>query len=587
MKRTSTPLNIRVLTSLIGCMVFLLLSASAYADKKPKNAWTITIDNNKVVRYGEVGDFPFDLKYKGIVEVSANDQMITGISPDGFVEINKTAFGNNRRLYIHSDRQGTLTYDYYVGKSKTNFEPEGKKWLAEILPDIVKRSELGIESRVRNVYQSKGFGGFKSLVDNLPSSTSSHTTSWSFFTVETHTITRRASANTYFKTLVFDNKLKNEDLIAVIEEIETIRSNSTKGTLLRYILENYQLNDAQLTALLETTSSHDYNTERGSTLRLVNKQFRDEFGIRKTYFDIIEDMEINSEKGNVLKDLMETKKLSNDTWIRLLEAVDDFSSEREKGAVLLMAIEYMPKDEQVLMHFREVVDDISSHYHILKGEITNALLDAQLHSSTTKTDKQSLVTYLRTASDISSNSQRGLILRRANKLFINDEDVIEAYFEVLAGMDSEMEKYNVMLDLLRHNKLDDAAMSHLFKECMRFVADYQHGVGAVLREVIKQFPLSSYNYDQFFQVISRMDQNSTIEELMRLVIARPEMNDQLTIKVIEATQQIDVDVEKSAVLLRLTPYLSSENSSVTYVFKSLAKDLESEYEQNRVLKTLR
>ena len=587
MKRTSSPLTFRVVSMLIGCLAFLLVSSTATADDRPRNHRNIIIVNNNKVSYGETSDFPFDLKYEGIVTLSNDDKMITGISPNGFVEINKTAFGNNRRLYIHADQKGTLSYDYYVGKSKTNFEPEGKKWLAEILPDIVKRSELGIESRVRHIYNTEGFRGFMNLIENLPASTSSHTTSWSFFSVETHTVTRRASTNTYFKTLIFDNRLKNEDLIEVIEEIESIRSNSTKGTLLRHILENYKLNDAQLTALLSATATHDYNTERGSTLRLVNKQYKDEFGIRKNYFDIIDDMEINSEKGNVLKDLMATQTLSNDSWIRLLESVDDFSSEREKGAVLLMAIPHLPANEQVMGHFRHVLDNMSSHYHILKGEITNALLDSQLKSNTSKTEKHSLVTYLKTANGISSNSQRGLILRRANKLFINDPEVIEAYFDVMSGMDSEMEKYNVMLDLLNRNKLEDEAMNALLKECMRIVSDYQHGTGAVLRQVIKQFPLSTYNYDQFFQVIGRMDQNSTIEELLRLIIARPELNDQLIVKVIEATQQIDVDIEKSALMVRLTPHLPAKNSSVTYIFKSLTKDLESEYEKNRVLKTLR
>jgi len=252
-----------------------------------------------------------------------------------------------------------------------------------------------------------------------------------------------------------------------------------------------------------------------------------------------------------------------------------------------MAIPHLPKNDQVMAHFRHVLENMADHYHILKGEITNALLDSQLNGKPAKTDKQSLVTYLETSNGISSNSQRGIILRRANKLFINDPEVIEAYFEVLSGLDSEMEAYNVMLDLLNHNKLNDEAMNRLLKECMRLLSDYQHGTGAVLRQIIKQFPLSTYNYDQFFQVISRMDQNSTIEELLRLVIDRPELNEQLIVKVIEATQQIDVDVEKAALMVRLTPHLPAENSSVTYIFKSLTKDLDSEYEKNRILKTLR
>ncbi|MCG8579193.1 MAG: hypothetical protein MI866_04720 [Bacteroidales bacterium] len=534
-------------------------------------------------------DFPFDLKYKGVIELSEDNKMITGISANGFVEINKTAFGNNRRLFIHADDKGTITYEYYVGKTETAFNPEGKKWLGEVLPDIVKRSDLGVESRVRQLYNKKGLRAVLEVMEDLPSSsTYTYSSEWNVFTIKTSSYKSGSSAskNTFLKTLVFDNQLKNEDIVPVLNEIEEVRSNSTKGTLIRHILENYKLNTEQLSALLDATSTHDYNTERGSTLRIFNQFYTDEFAIRKGYFDIIEEMEINSEKGNVLKHLVKTKKLSNDSWISMLQAIDDFSSEREKGALMLYLIPYLPKDDVVMDAYRDVLDDMSDSYYILKGEITTALLDAALESGKKKSDKTTLLNYLKTARGISSNSQRGLILRKANRLFINDEEVVDAYFETLNGLDSEMEMYNVMLDLLNKNKLEEAAMYRLLRTLDRLVGDFQHGTGAVMREVIAQFPLSENNYNQFFRLINRMDQNSTIEELLRYVIDSPAMNETLAAKVIECTQQIDVDVEKAAVLVRLSSHINNKNSSTAYIFKSMAKDLESEYDKNRILRTL-
>ncbi|WP_430815392.1 hypothetical protein [Carboxylicivirga sp. RSCT41] len=534
-------------------------------------------------------DFPFDLKYKGVIELSEDNKMITGISANGFVEINKTAFGNNRRLFIHADDKGTITYEYYVGKTETAFDPEGKKWLAEVLPDIVKRSDLGVESRVRQLYSKKGLRAVLDAMEDLPSSsTYSYSSEWNVFTIKTSSYKSGSSAskNTFLKTLVFDNQLKNQDIVPVLNEIEEVRSNSTKGTLIRHILENYKLNTEQLAAVLDATSTHDYNTERGSTLRIFNKFYTDEFAIRKGYFDIIEEMEINSEKGNVLKHLVKNKKLSNDSWVSMLHAIDDFSSEREKGALMLYLIPYLPKDEVVMDAFRDVLDDMSDSYYILKGEITTALLDAALESGKRKSDKSTLLNYLETARGISSNSQRGLILRKANRLFINDEEVVDAYFETLNGLDSEMEMYNVLLDLLNKNKLEEAAMYRLLRTLDRLVGDFQHGAGAVMRQVVAQFPLSETNYNQFFRLVNRMDQNSTIEELLRYVIDSPAMNETLAAKVIECTQQIDVDVEKAAVLVRLSPHVNNKNSSTAYIFKSMAKDLESEYEKNRVLRTL-
>nr|WP_321408915.1 hypothetical protein [uncultured Carboxylicivirga sp.] len=572
-------------------LVFALLFSTFFgetlrADEKPAKKTKVFVYEDGNFTISSVSeDFPFDLKYQGIIEISNDDKMINSISPGGFVEINKTAFGNNRRLFIHSDDNSQLTYEYYVGKTKTSFEPEGKKWLAEILPDIVAKSDLGIESRIHRIYNKEGLDAVFEMIENR-SSTRKSRTEWSFFSMETVTVSGKSKTNA-LKTLIFDNQLKNQDLQRIIDEVGDIRSNSTKGTLLRFILENYELNVGQAVALLEAVSTHEYNTERGSTLRMFNAQYSDDFIIRKAYFDIIDDMEINSEKGNVLKDLIRKKTLSNDTWISLLNVVSDFSSEREKGAVLLFALPYIPKDNGVMAEFRSVLDDMSDSYYVLKGEITTAMLESGFSTTNQKPDKGSLLSYLRTAENISSNSQRGQILRKANRLFINDDEVIDAYFAVLNSMDSEMEVYNIMLDLLDKNKLNEKAMYRLLRQTSNLVPDFQHGAGAILRQVIQQFPLTDSNYNQFFQIIERMDQNSTIEELLRMVIDHPVLNDKLLIKVMECNQRIEVDVEKAAILVRISPHIPGKDSSVQYIFQSMTKELESEYEKNRVLKTIR
>ncbi|TAJ09734.1 hypothetical protein DMA11_19805 [Marinilabiliaceae bacterium JC017] len=597
LKRMKNPLNKSKVFSLT--LLTLLVTGSAFAsvtdDKKPKKIKkeiVIFHDGGRIAIDDIMSDlsdeFPFDLKYGGRIEVSEDDKMITGMSPNGFFEVNKAAFGNNRRLVITADQDGKLNYEYYVGKSKTSFEPEGKKWLGEILPSIVVRTEVGAESRVSRLYRTKGIQGVVDEIEKFPSSQKKYSTSWSFFSFETTTIHSGSSnlKNTYFKTLVFDNKIKDQDIKPLCHAIKDVRSNSTKGSLLRHLIENYKLNDNQLAALMEAAATHDYNTERGSILRLVNNKFSENYNCRRIYFDIIDDMSINSEKGNVIKDLLKKQKLSTATWIRMLESVDDFTHEREKGAVLLKMLDYLPKDEEVMSNYRRVMDNMSSSYYVLKGEITNALLDATIAGTPSKPDKQILITYLKTGYDISSNSQRGSILRKANKMFIDKPEVLDAYFYVMDDLDSEMEKYNVMLDLLDHNKLSDQAMQMLLRSMNDLVPDYQHGAGAVLREIIKQFPLSSENYDTFFRLIDKMDQNSTIEELMRYIIDQPHLNNEIIIKIIENLDNIDVDVEKSVILVRLAPRIDKKDSSLMYIFKSMIKNLDSEYEKYRVLKTI-
>jgi hypothetical protein len=573
--------------------LFVLSIVQVGAEEKHKKAG-LAINNGKTIatvwtidkKNDHFDEFPFDLKYKGRIELSNDDKSITSISPNGYFEVNKVAFGNNRRLIIRSDDKGQLSYEYYVGKTNQDYLPEGKKWLAEILPDIVRKSEIGVESRVRRIYNKSGFNGFLDEIEQINSSKVSYSKKWNFFSIETYSNSGSSLKNTYFKTLVFDNQLKNEDLLPLLENISEIASNSTKGSLLRHVLENYKLNSAQLAQLLETTSTLDYNTERGSVLRIVNQQFNEDFACRKHYFDIIEEMEINSEKGNVLKDLMKRQKLESSTWIRLLQSLNEFSSEREKGAVLLLALNYMPPSEEVMREFRHCLEDMSDSYYVLKGEITDAMLETNLKNNTSKPHKNTLISYLKTGQSISSNSQRGLLLRKANRLYIDDEEVIDLYFNILEGMDSEMEKYNVMLDLLHKNTLSDKSKSRLLIAARDLVPDYQHAAGAVLRELTSQFPLNAYNTDLYFDLIREMDQNATIEETLREVINQPNLSNEMVVKIIESLENITVDVEKSSILLRLSPHINQSDATLLYIYKSMAGKLESDYEKNRVLQTI-
>ena len=105
----------------------------------------------------------FDVEYEGKIQLSDDDRDIIGISPGGYFELSKSSFGASRKIKIESDGDG-LSKRYYVGWSEKEYEPEGRKWLAEVLPELVRSTTIAAESRVNRIYKK---GGASALINEL------------------------------------------------------------------------------------------------------------------------------------------------------------------------------------------------------------------------------------------------------------------------------------------------------------------------------------------------------------------------------------------------------------------------------------
>lgn len=513
----------------------------------------------------------YDINFEGKIILSKDDKSVLSISPGGFLEISRSSFGNNRKIEIISDKHGNLSNTYYEGRSEANFDPNGKKWLADILPQIVRETGLGAEERISRIYKEKGIWGLIDEVDEINSISPS-------------------VRNLYYVIMIDQIKFSNEDLKALIPELRIVRSNSTKGTLLREILYKYELSAELQLELLETTRTLDYNTERGSVLRVLNPVLIENEDIVDAYFGIIDDMSINSEKGNVLKHLLKTKKIKNETFVTFLESVSNFSSEREKGSVLLYAIKFLPPDNRVIIdEFNDVVSNISSSYYVLKGEILNTLLEEQSGSKTLLNNKQIILSLLNTAIDCESNSQKALTLRKVNRSFLTDREVIDTYFSVLYSISSELETYNILLDLIRRNKLKEDVYTDILDYVEELISnDYQHAAGAVLRECIGKMPYTNNLLSTFFNTVQELDQNSTLEEILRLILSETGLqgNNYVLSQSIESLDRMSVDIEKKVILLRAKPFVLKQKGESLYAYKSVARDIESEYLRRIVLEGL-
>ncbi len=107
-------------------------------------------------RRGSISNF--SVETRGKMDITDDDKDIKSMSPDGYLEITKTVFGSKRTIVVSPQANG-LKKEYYEGRTLIPFEPEGRKWLGEILPEIVRSTTIAAESRVNRFYKNAGVKG--------------------------------------------------------------------------------------------------------------------------------------------------------------------------------------------------------------------------------------------------------------------------------------------------------------------------------------------------------------------------------------------------------------------------------------------
>jgi hypothetical protein len=60
---------------------------------------------------------------------------------------------------FEADASGTIRRRYWDGTSEKPFEPDGRGWLSQVLPRIIRQSGLGAPARVARILKAKGPSG--------------------------------------------------------------------------------------------------------------------------------------------------------------------------------------------------------------------------------------------------------------------------------------------------------------------------------------------------------------------------------------------------------------------------------------------
>ena len=360
-------LNFR-LTALICVLSISAALAQSSSSTYSKRSNTMTISHSD-------GFQNFNVEMRGKIEITDDDKDIKSMSPDGYLEITKTVFGSRRTLVI-SAQGGGLKREYYEGRTNMPWEPEGRKWLAEIMPELLRTTTIAAESRVNRFYKQGGVTAVLSEINLMESDYVIQAYADILMGIngvpqkEYPNIIKKISTkmeSDYYITEFLQHNLdkflpNREAMDAVFTVCASLESDHYKTQVIKAALKSQPISVESVKLILAASDKMDsdhYKTEVLTTL-LRQPNLNDQ--IVSEMINSTRSFDSDHYRTVVITKALSQKSLSNASYQRVLESVKDFDSDHYKTQVLTDLLANKLPNDQIFNLVTLTTSFDSDHY---------------------------------------------------------------------------------------------------------------------------------------------------------------------------------------------------------------------------------
>ena len=326
----------------------------------------------------------FEVNYRGDFEFTDDDSDVKSIAPDGWLRIKQTGRNGSQTVEFRSDGSGKIERRYWNGTSERPFEPEGRKWLSQVLPRFIRQSGLGAEGRVRRIFKAKGPQGVLGEISLIEGSWAKRI----YFTellktpgIDAAVVTQALAqagreVDSDFELaslLISSDRLLTDDTTrrAYIDAARSIDSDFEMRRVYSHAVKSGPLSAAALTALLESSAAIGSDFEQASLLIDIAKQQSLTDASRAAFFKAVATIESDFEQRRALASVVARNDLSPAILAAVLESASGMGSDHELATLLLGIV----KDKSIEGAFREpffrAADSIASDFE--RGRLLQAV----------------------------------------------------------------------------------------------------------------------------------------------------------------------------------------------------------------------
>jgi len=356
---TKLLINPKRILSIVLLAFLITLPANVDAQKsKNKTNYSISNDGKGKIKISSNGK-DFKIEYEGDITLSDDDKDIVAISRGGFIEIEKSSFGNRRRIVIESDRSGNLIRKYYEGRKEQNFNPDGKEWLAEVLQEIVRTTTIAAEARVDRFY---GKGGANAVLGEIGQIESDYVKS------------------KYFE-LLLEKNLSNSDLVNTIKTAgKEVESDHYLSSILKSNQKAFLSNSQTVSAYLDAAKSLNSDHYMTSVLKKVinDKSIND--SQMESLLELSKSVNSDHYVTQILSEVMDNRELNSQNISKIISLSKDIQSDHYKTQVLKKVINDNGLPSNAYDAFLATLSDVNSDHYI--SDVIRTLMDKKLDAST-------------------------------------------------------------------------------------------------------------------------------------------------------------------------------------------------------------
>jgi hypothetical protein len=456
----------------------LIIFSTAIAQKE---TYTSSNKSTRVTFNHSNGISSFNVEMRGKIDVTDDDKDIRSISADGYLEISKVTFGSKRSIKI-TPEGGGVKREYYEGREKIPFEPEGRKWLGEVLPELVRSTTIAAESRVNRYYKQGGVNGVLGEIDRLEGSygkahyanllmklnvsakdypniiakVSSGMDSDHYLTefleknMSKFLQTREASdalfqacgrmESDHYKTQVIKEALQNQSpspdaMKSLLQTAGQMESDHYITEVLTALMRQQNLSDATISEMISTSKKIESDHYKTIVLKkaLSLSAGQGKSGLSATSFqrvlESIQDIESDHYKTEVLTDLM-NNKLSNEMEITVLEITSSIESDHYTSVVLGTLLKNQDLSDEAFKKLVEVAGASDSDHY------SSTVLQEALQVPNLSEAK--IVSVIQAAGNINSDHYiTEVLLNAAPKVKVGSSVLKDAYRATAKRIESE------------------------------------------------------------------------------------------------------------------------------------------------------
>ncbi len=364
-----------------------------------------TSDHKTTFRHSN-GVSSFNVEMRGKIEVTDNDKDIKSMSADGYLEITKTVFGSRRSIVITPEGNG-LKREYYEGRSKVAFEPEGRKWLSEIMLELVRTTTIGAESRVNRFYKQ---GGATAVVNEIRNLESDH--------VKAH-----------YASLLMKQNVPVADYGMIANGISgTIDSDHYMAEFLKDNVEKFMHNKEATEALFAATRRMDSDHYKTEVIKEALSNGPASLESIRIIMQATGSLDSDHYKTEVLTSLLRQSNLTDGVFGEMINTTKTIGSDHYRSVVLNKALAMRGLSAASYQKAIESIKDIESDHY--KAEVLTHLLQKNLSA-------EALNNLILTISTIESDHYITNVANEIVKRQILSDESFQKLMEAVSGNGSD------------------------------------------------------------------------------------------------------------------------------------------------------